>query len=588
MFFSKADTNKSKTIEALIPMVDLFAVLAIVFMIYSSDEIIASQEKSQETIEEIAADYKKLQQEVAAAEQARKDRREMLAQNAVKSLEEIEVEREQKAKQLVAQFTQMLSEQQSQAALEYETLVAKFEAEHEEEVERQKNELEAEKQKELDLKVASLEQQKEAEVSSAKQEFEQIVNAQEAQLETTTQAIVAAELERVKDLDQQKAQLQQQQRIEVAMVQQERSQALEQQKSEMKAQQQATAEAAAEEARQQAAAEAEQAAAEAEQSLAQELEAQQARLEAQQAQEMAASQAAAEEAQQQAVKQELAAQQKKLEAQKAQELAAAEAAAQELAQQAAKDASEATEREVLKTAKQQAESEVEAEHAQEMEQQLAMLEAEKDAEMKPFLEAEEARKEAQKVREQIVDNLLENFKDSEDGDVDIDGKTGKVRINFQESYFVRGSAELSDSMKDLLRTMIPKYAKSIYESEGAAKQVESLRISGLTSPIFRGRYFDINDTSAEGEEAREYNLKLSNDRALAMYNFIFNGEEMGDYEHRAQLKADLGIEALGYRTATPVPIELVGEKATCIEYDCKKEQASILEFRLYSEQKTQF
>ena len=48
MLFSKSDSNKSKTIEALIPMVDLFAVLAIVFMIYSSDEIIASQEKSQE------------------------------------------------------------------------------------------------------------------------------------------------------------------------------------------------------------------------------------------------------------------------------------------------------------------------------------------------------------------------------------------------------------------------------------------------------------------------------------------------------------------------------------------------------------
>jgi len=79
-------------------------------------------------------------------------------------------------------------------------------------------------------------------------------------------------------------------------------------------------------------------------------------------------------------------------------------------------------------------------------------------------------------------------------------------------------------------------------------------------------------------------LKLSNDRALAMYSFIFNGDEMGEYEHRAQLKADLGIEALGYRTATPVPTELVGQKATCLEYDCKKEQASILEFRLYSEQ----
>ncbi|MBT8437396.1 MAG: hypothetical protein KJP11_08495, partial [Gammaproteobacteria bacterium] len=232
----------------------------------------------------------------------------------------------------------------------------------------------------------------------------------------------------------------------------------------------------------------------------------------------------------------------------------------------------------------QAKAEVEQEHAKELADQLAMLEAEKDAEMAPFLEAKKARELAEKAREQIVDNLLENFKGDEGGTVDIDQKTGKVRINFQESYFVRGSYELSDSMKDLLRVMIPKYAKSIYEHEGAAKQVESLKINGMTSPIFRGRYFDINDTSTEGEEAYAYNMKLSNDRALAMYNFIFDTKEMGDYEYRAQLKADLGIASLGYRTATPVPVDLVGQKAKCLEYDCKKEQASILEFRLYSEE----
>ena len=306
---------------------------------------------------------------------------------------------------------------------------------------------------------------------------------------------------------------------------------------------------------------------------------------------MAAAQAAAEEANQQAAAEaeqalakELAAQQARLEAQKAQELAAAQAAAQEAAQEAAKEAAEAAEKEVLKTAKERAQAEVEAEHAKELTEQLAQLEAEKDAELQPFLEAEKDREQAQKAREQIVDSLLENFKDSDEGDVDIDQKTGRVRINFQESYFVRGSAELSDSMKDLLKVMIPKYAKSIYENSDAAKQVESLKISGMTSPIFRGRYFDINDTSPEGEEAYEYNMKLSNDRALAMYNFIFDSDEMGDYEYRAQLKADLGISALGYQTATPVPSELVGQLATCLEYDCKKEQASIFEFRLYSEQ----
>ena len=113
MFFSKSDTTKSKSMEALIPMIDLFAVLAIVFMIYSSDEIIASQERSQETIEQMVTEYEKLQEEVATAEKTRQERRKVLAQSAVKSLEEIEADREQKAKVLVDQFTQMLAEQQS-------------------------------------------------------------------------------------------------------------------------------------------------------------------------------------------------------------------------------------------------------------------------------------------------------------------------------------------------------------------------------------------------------------------------------------------------------------------------------------------
>jgi DNA repair exonuclease SbcCD ATPase subunit len=200
--FTKSETNKTKTIDALIPMIDLFAVLAIVFMIYSSDEIIAEQEKSQETIDEIATEYKKLQQELAAAEEARERRRELLAENAVKSLEEIEAEREQKAKQLVEEFTQMMEQQQTQAKLEYEALVAKLELEQDKEVERQKAELEQETQLQIETKVAQLEQEKEVEVSSAKQVFEQQMTDKQEQLETTTQAIIASEMERVKDLSQ--------------------------------------------------------------------------------------------------------------------------------------------------------------------------------------------------------------------------------------------------------------------------------------------------------------------------------------------------------------------------------------------------
>jgi hypothetical protein len=168
--------------------------------------------------------------------------------------------------------------------------------------------------------------------------------------------------------------------------------------------------------------------------------------------------------------------------------------------------------------------------------------------------------------------------------VEIDKKTGKVKLHFQESYFALGSYKLSENMKSFLRVMIPRYAKGIYGNKDAAAQVESLKISGLASPVYRGVYIDIHDKSPETEKARKYNMALSNERAKALYGFIFDEDEMGDYEFRSKLKADMSIAALGFQNATPVKAELVGKPAKCIEYDCKQEQATILQFRLFSEE----
>ena len=55
MIYDQQDVKESQTIEALVPMVDLFAVLAIVFMIYASDEIriteLTTATKMQEVVE---------------------------------------------------------------------------------------------------------------------------------------------------------------------------------------------------------------------------------------------------------------------------------------------------------------------------------------------------------------------------------------------------------------------------------------------------------------------------------------------------------------------------------------------------------
>ncbi len=149
---------------------------------------------------------------------------------------------------------------------------------------------------------------------------------------------------------------------------------------------------------------------------------------------------------------------------------------------------------------------------------------------------------------------------------------------------MRGSHDLSEDMKDFLRIMIPKYARSIYENQDAAKQVQSLKISGMTSPVYKGKYIDVNDTSPDTEKARRSNMALSNRRAVAMYDFIFDEDEMSDYQYRERLKKDMSIAAVGFQNAKPVGDELVGKSAKCIEYDCKKEQATILQFRLFSEE----
>ena len=67
-------------------------------------------------------------------------------------------------------------------------------------------------------------------------------------------------------------------------------------------------------------------------------------------------------------------------------------------------------------------------------------------------------------------------------------------------------------------------------------------------------------------------------------DFIFDASEMGTYPYRTRLKRDMGIAALGFQSAQPVRQGLVGKEAYCIEYNCKKEQATILQFQLYTEE----
>jgi outer membrane protein OmpA-like peptidoglycan-associated protein len=210
-----------------------------------------------------------------------------------------------------------------------------------------------------------------------------------------------------------------------------------------------------------------------------------------------------------------------------------------------------------------------------LEEESARALADAADELAPYLQALEA-------KNQIIAELNENFEDFDNSAVEIDLETGKVKLHFEHSYFALGSHELSGEMKSFLRQMIPRYANSIYGNRDAAAQVESLNISGMASPVYQGVYIDIFDRSPETETARQYNMTLSNRRAEALYAFIFDADEMGDYEFRTRMEQDMSIAAVGFQNATPVRDDLVGKPARCIEYDCQQEQATVLQFQLFS------
>ena len=154
MSFNRSGSNQSQFMEALVPMVDLFAVLAIVFMIHSNDEITVTKLETDERMQEIVAEVQEARKRLEAideAEQARIERRELLAKNASKSLEQVKEERERKAQELLTQFTEMLAAQQSDAALEYEDILARIESEHDEELKKEVVSLDKEKQAELEI-----------------------------------------------------------------------------------------------------------------------------------------------------------------------------------------------------------------------------------------------------------------------------------------------------------------------------------------------------------------------------------------------------------------------------------------------------
>jgi len=164
----------------------------------------------------------------------------------------------------------------------------------------------------------------------------------------------------------------------------------------------------------------------------------------------------------------------------------------------------------------------------------------------------------------------------------VDGKTGDVTLAFGEEYFDTGSAELKPSMMKTLQKFMPGYSKSLFSDGKIAQNIENVEIIGFASSTFKGRYVPPDSLKPEDREAINYNLKLSFNRANAIFKHIFDTKKMS-FEHQRDLLPKIKVVGRGYlpdgKSSGDFPPGM-SEKQFCGKFNCKAAQKVIIKFKL--------
>ncbi len=116
------------------------------------------------------------------------------------------------------------------------------------------------------------------------------------------------------------------------------------------------------------------------------------------------------------------------------------------------------------------------------------------------------------TKEEIISLIQEQI------NIDIDGTTGNIRLD-SEILFETARYDLKPAGKDFLKLFIPKYLNVLLGNDKIKNNLSQIIVEGHTDK--QGTYLG--------------NLKLSQNRALAVVNFIFS-KEMPAFPEKAMLK----------------------------------------------------
>lgn len=161
---------------------------------------------------------------------------------------------------------------------------------------------------------------------------------------------------------------------------------------------------------------------------------------------------------------------------------------------------------------------------------------------------------------------------------EVNNETGEVLLDFGESYFDSGSAQLKTEMKHVIEKAVPIYAKSLLGNAKISEKVSAVEIIGFASPTYKGRFVDPKSSAKEDKEALKYNMDLSYSRAKSIFNYMIDNQK-DQNPYNKSLMALMKVSGRSFLEAANVKTN-VSPESFCKVNDCKKAQRVVIRFSM--------
>jgi outer membrane protein OmpA-like peptidoglycan-associated protein len=161
---------------------------------------------------------------------------------------------------------------------------------------------------------------------------------------------------------------------------------------------------------------------------------------------------------------------------------------------------------------------------------------------------------------------------------EVNNETGEVLLDFGESYFDSGSAQLKNEMKHVIEKAVPIYAKSLLGNAKISEKVSAVEIIGFASPTYKGRFVDPKSGAKEDKEALKYNMDLSYSRAKSIFNYMIDNQKDKN-PYNKSLMALMKVSGRSFLEAANVKTN-VSPESFCKVNDCKKAQRVVIRFSM--------